>query len=128
VFRYDWIPHRSGKVERTRGALIELDKYPYEKAEQKDWRLELHVASAMRNHWRNYLHARENRGTVLPVADIEQAHISSSACFLANTSLQLGRALEFDPKTHRVKNDDEANTLLSRPYRKPWQHPNPATV
>ncbi len=128
VFRYDWIPHNSGKVERSRKALIELDKYPYEEAEKKDWRLELHVASAMRAHWRNFIHARENRGRVLPVADIEQAHISSSSCFLANTAMQLGRALEFDPKTHRVKSDDEANALLARPYRGKWAHPDPAKV
>lgn len=125
VFRYDWIPHSSGKVERSRKALLEFDKYPEDETE-KD--LERHVAAAMRGHWRNYLHARENRGRVLPVADIEQAHISSSACFLANISQQLGRTLEWDPATHTVKGDDEANRLLARPYRAPWMHPTPATV
>src|SRR5690606_31772650 len=91
VFRYDWIPYSSGKVERTRKALLEYDKYP-EDENEKD--LERHVASAMRGHWRNYLNARANRGSVLPVADIEQAHISSSSCFLANMSQKLGRRSE----------------------------------
>lgn len=125
VFRYDWIPYSSGKVERTRKALLEYDKHP-EDENEKD--LERHVASAMRGHWRNYLHARENRGKVLPVADIEQAHISSSACFLANLSQKLGRTLEFDPATHTVKGDAEANQLLARPYRAPWVHPDPKNV
>jgi len=125
VFRYDWIPYSSGKVERTRKALLEYDKHP-EDENEKD--LERHVASAMRGHWRNYLHARANRGTIRPVADIEQAHISSSACFLANLSQQLGRTLEFDPATHTVKGDAEANQLLARPYRAPWVHPDPKTV
>lgn len=128
VFRYDWIPHSSGKVERSRKALFEYDKHPEDKAEEKEWALEGHVASAMRGHWRNYLQARENRGSVLPVADIEQAHISSSSCFLANLSQQLGRTLEFDPATHTVKNDAEANQLLARPYRAPWVHPDPKNV
>lgn len=128
VFRYDWIPHATGKVAKTRKALIETDKYPEEIEEKKKWRLEAHVASAMRAHWRNFLHARENRGSILPVADIEQAHISSSCCFLANTSMKLGRALEFDPRTHRVKNDDEANQRLARPYRGAWKHPDPSAV
>ncbi len=128
VFRYDWIPHRTGKVERTRSALIELEKYPEEVEEREKWRLEPHVASALRGHWRNFLDARENRGKVLPVADIGEGHISSSGCFLANLSMQLGRALEFDPETHRVKGDEEANALLARSYRGPWEHPDPAAV
>lgn len=136
VFRYDWIPYSSGKVERTRKALLEYDKYP-EDENEKD--LERHVASAMRGHWRNYLQARQDRDNEtkdyyktkpqkLPVADIEQAHISSSSCFLANMSQKLGRTLEFDPATHTVKGDDEANQLLARPYRAPWVHPDPKNV
>lgn len=125
VFRYDWIPHETGKVERSRKALLEFDKYP-EDATEKD--LERHVASAMRAHWKNFLAARENRGRVLPVADIEQAHISSVSCFLANHAMALGRTLEWDPATHRIKNDDQANQLLSRPYRSGWEHPDPQSV
>jgi predicted dehydrogenase len=125
VFRYDWIPHSTGKVERTRKALLEYDKHPEDQTE-KD--LERHVASAMRRHWRNFLEARAERGKILPVADIEQGHISSSACYLANLALQLGRAVEFDPANQLVKNDPEANRLLMRPYRSPWIHPDPKTV
>jgi predicted dehydrogenase len=125
VFRYDFIPAGSDKPEKTRKALLEYTQYPEDETE-KD--LERHVASAMRGHWRNFLQARDNRGRMLPVADIEQAHISSSSCFLANLSLRLGRALSWDPTTHRVTGDDEANRLLARPYRSPWIHPNPGRV
>ncbi len=125
VFRYDWIPAETGKVERTRKALLEYDKHPEDETE-KD--LERHVAAAMRGHWRNFLAARDQRGQMLPVADIEQAHISSSACFLANLSQQLGRALAWDPAQHVVKDDAEATRLLRRPYRAPWAHPDPAAV
>ena len=82
----------------------------------------------MRGHWRNYLHARENRGKVLPVADIEQAHISSSCCFLANLSQKLGRSLTWDHAKGQVVGDAEANTLLARPYRAPYTHPDPKSV
>ena len=125
VFRYDWIPAGSDKPERSRKALLEFDKYPEDETE-KD--LERHVASAMRGHWLNFLEAREMRGAMLPVADIEQAHISSSACFLANLSQQLGRTLVWDPATHACKGDAEANGLLARPYRAPWTRPDPAKV
>lgn len=125
VFKYEFIPKGEAKATRSREALLEYAKYPDDETE-KD--LERHVASAMRGHWRNFLEARSKRGQMLPVADIEQAHISSSSCFLANLSMQLGRALKWDPATHTVVNDAEANKLLRRPYRAPWIHPDPASV
>ena len=60
-----------------------------------------------------------------PVADIEQGHISSASCILANVAMQLKRTLAWDPVKHEVTGDDEANQLLRRPYRGPWVHPEP---
>ena len=57
------------------------------------------------------------------MSDIEQGHISSSACILANLSLRLGRTLAWDQERGLVIGDDEANRLLRRPYRTPWIHP-----
>ncbi|MFK7820067.1 MAG: hypothetical protein AB8G99_15205 [Planctomycetaceae bacterium] len=42
--------------------------------------------------------------------------------------MKLGRALKFDPETHTVIGDEEATKLLTRPYREPWVHPDPAKV
>ena len=39
-----------------------------------------------------------------------------------------GRALRWDPETHTVIDDPEANRLLSRPYAAPWNHPTPETI
>ena len=63
-----------------------------------------------------------------PVADIEQGHISSASCILANLSLKLGRTLKWDPVNHQVVGDPEANALLARPYRAPYEHPTPQNV
>ncbi len=101
--------------------MIELDKYKTDAEDQKKWALELHVASAIRGHMRDFLKAIDERGK--PVADIEQGHISSSACILANLSQQLGRSLTFDPATHSVVGDAEATAKLKRAYRDPWKHP-----
>jgi len=125
VFKYEWTPNGASKPARSRPALLEFGKYPEDETE-KD--LERHVASAMRGHWLNFLAARQTRGSVLPVADIGQAHISSSSCFLANLSMKLGRTLKWDPATHTVVGDPEANSLLARPYRTPWVHPTPESV
>ena len=84
------------------------------------------VAPAIRGHMKDLLANIANRGK--PVADIEQGHISSASCILANISAKVGRSLKFDPKTHQVVGDAEANKLLARPYRAPWTHPDPANV
>jgi predicted dehydrogenase len=120
VNKYDFIPHRGG--QKLHGdAVIEEDKYPSDTSDVKDWRLELHVASAIRGHMRNLLDAIDNRSQ--PIADIEQGHISSAACIMANTAMKLGRSLEFDPATHTVVGDAEATAMLKREYRKPYVHP-----
>ena len=75
---------------------------------------------------KDFIKAIEKGGT--PIADIEEGHISSASCILANLSMELGRPLVYDPKTRTVKNDPEATRLLSRTYRSPWTHPNPDKV
>jgi predicted dehydrogenase len=117
VMGYDFMPQGGG--ERVhRKVTYELDKYPEDRTE-KD--IEQHVAPANRAHLADFLKAVASRGK--PVADIEQGHISTAACILANLSQTLGRALVYDPENHVVKGDDEATKLLTRPYRKPWLHP-----
>jgi predicted dehydrogenase len=122
VHKYDFIPN--GKGEKAHGdALYEYDQFPEDETE-KD--LERHVASAMRRHWKNFLAAIETRGK--PVSDIEQGYITAASCILANISCQLGRTLVWDPERGRVVDDDQANRLLRRPYRRPWIHPDPKIV
>lgn len=98
--------------------LFEYEKYPEDKTE-KD--LERHVASAVRWHMQDLLKCIASRGR--PVADVEQGHISTTSCILANLSMKLGRSLAWDAENHQVVGDEEATKLLKRPYRQPWVHP-----
>ena len=59
-----------------------------------------------------------------PVSDIEDGHISTASCILANHSMELGRPLVYDPIKKKVVGDKEATRLLERAYRKPWEHPD----
>ncbi len=122
VMRYDFIPNDGSKPIR-RDVMMELEKYP---EDQKEKDLEKHVAPAIRSHMLDFLKHIENRGK--PVADIEEGHISSVSCVLANQAMQLGRTLAWDAQGGFVKADDEANRLLRRPYRAPWLHPEPGGV
>jgi predicted dehydrogenase len=118
VNKFEFFPRGQAKATIRGEALFEEDKYPDDKTE-KD--LERHVASAIRRHWLDFLKARENRSK--PVADIEQGHISSASCILANLSQKIGRTITWDAAKHECVGDAEATKLLKRDYRKPWTHP-----
>ena len=118
VNKFEFFPVGQTKSKLSGQALFEYDKYPEDRTE-KD--LERHVASAIREHMRDFLKAREEKRK--PVADIEQGYISTATCILANLSMQLGRSLTWDAAKHQVEHDDEANKLLKRPYRTGYEHP-----
>lgn len=122
VHSYDFIPQGRGQPVH-KDVTYELEQYPEDKTED---RLEKHVAPAIRGHMRDFLAAIASRGK--PVAEIEQGYISTTSCILANLSMKLGRSLAWDPHSHRVVGDDEANALLRRPYRAPWIHPEAESV
>ncbi|GMV96571.1 MAG: dehydrogenase [Phycisphaerae bacterium] len=58
-----------------------------------------------------------------PVCDIEIGHRSTVMSLLGMLSLKLGRSVQWDGDKEVIVGDDEANTLLSREYRKPWVYP-----
>lgn len=122
VHSWDFIPVADGQPVH-RDVVYELDEYPEDRTEK---RLERHVAPAIRRHMEDFLAAIDSRGR--PVADIEEGYISTTSCILANLALELGRTLEWDARSGRVAGDQEANSLLARPYRSPWVHPKPDSV
>ena len=81
---YDFIPSGEPRQGRsTATSTYELEQYPEDKTE-KD--LEQHVAPAIRRHMQDFLAAIATRGR--PVADIEEGHISTASCILANIAMQ----------------------------------------
>jgi len=123
TMKYDFIPDGNG--EKIHGDVVfEKEKYPEDLAEPA---IELNAAPATRLHMINFLEAIDKN--IKPVADIEQGHISTASCILANISMQLnGRALIYDPIKKEVVGDAEATKLLQRKYRGPWVHPLPGNV
>ena len=122
IWAYDFVPLGEGKSIH-RDVTYELEQYPEDKTEK---RLEKHCAPAVRYHMKNFLSCIATRER--PVADIEQGYMSTACVILANMSMKLGRSLTWDEAQGRVKDDDEANKLLRRPYRSPWTHPEPEKV
>ncbi|MBO9731248.1 MAG: Gfo/Idh/MocA family oxidoreductase [Chitinophaga sp.] len=114
---YDFIPEGNGPPVH-RDVVYEKEKYPEDLTEPA---IELNAAPATRLHMLNFLGAIKNGGR--PVADIEEGHISTASCILANISLQTGRPVVYDPQKRIITGDPAATALLQRPYRGPWEHP-----
>lgn len=120
VIKYEFIPMGDGKTIK-KDVVYEREQYP-EDLTEKD--IELHAAPATRLHMLDFLAAIDNQ--TKPIADIEEGHISTASCILANLSMDLNRPLVYVPDKRIVLNDDEATALLQRNYRAPWQHPLPS--
>jgi predicted dehydrogenase len=122
TLKAEFIPYGDGD-KILYNCLFEREEYP---EDLKEERIELNAAPATRRQMLNLI-ASINSGK-LPVADIEEGHISTASCILANISMDLGRALVYDPKQRIIVNDPEATSKLRRPYRGPWVHPEPDKV
>jgi predicted dehydrogenase len=71
-----------------------------------------------RRHAGNFLDAVRSRRE--PISDLESGHRVATACHLANLSLRLGRKLRWDSSREEIVGDAEADAMLERPYRAPW--------
>ncbi len=116
---YDFIPQKGDPIHKD--CVYEREKYPEDMTEKN---IELNAAPATRLHMLDFLAAIDRHSR--PVADIQEGHVSTASCILANLSMQIGRALVYDPAKRQVVGDAEATRLLRRPYRGDWRHPEPA--
>jgi predicted dehydrogenase len=72
-------------------------------------------------HLRNFIDCVKSRSR--PTADIEIGHISSALCHLGNIAYRVGHEVAFDPTSASFGADSDANALLSRAPRSPWNLP-----
>ncbi len=70
------------------------------------------------SHHENWLECVKSRQP--PLAPAPVAHRSGSACIISWIAMKLGRPLAWDVKAERFINDDEANSMLTRPERAPY--------
>ena len=75
------------------------------------------------NHFENFIDCVKSRDRAGLHCEIEEGHLSTSLCHLANISYRTKRKLVFDPKTETFPGDEEANGWLRRTYREPYVVP-----
>jgi predicted dehydrogenase len=78
---------------------------------------EIHLEES-HDHHGNWLECVRSRRE--PLAPIEVAHRSCSACLIHHIAMKTKRTLHWDPLRERFKNDDDANAMLSRAQRWPY--------
>jgi predicted dehydrogenase len=78
---------------------------------------EIHLTESKEHHL-NWLESIVSRKP--PIAPVEVGHRSCSACLLHQIAMKLKRKIYWDPIKERFKNDDVANSMLSRSQRYPY--------
>ena len=82
------------------------------------------LTSIERPHYQNFIDAVRANDPKKLTCDVLEGHLSSALPHLANISYRVGRALTLDPKTETFVGDKEADKLLTREYRKPFEIPS----
>ncbi|HOM17232.1 MAG TPA: gfo/Idh/MocA family oxidoreductase, partial [Thermoguttaceae bacterium] len=78
-------------------------------------------AQNIKELWADFLQAIETGRR--PVCDIEIGHRSTTMSLLGMLAWKLGRGIRWDGQKEVCLGDEDANRLLERPYRAPWQYP-----
>jgi hypothetical protein len=78
------------------------------------------TGKGLANHYAVFVNAIRNANPKTFNKSIEDGFHTCVLAHLANISYRLGRSLDFNPQTLRCPHDNEANALLTRPYRAPF--------
>ncbi len=105
-----------GHVFVTRWEIVEAEPASILKSRIGPDEIELYKSD---DHYGNWLECIRTRRQ--PAAPVEVGHRSCTACLIHQIVMHLGRRIYWDPVREVFKNDDEANSWLSRPVRQPWR-------
>ena len=106
----------------TQGRLV-LDAHGWEVVPGKDKKLpaEKHESKGdgRPEHIRNLLDCVRSRQQ--PIENLEIGHAVSTTALLGNLALLTKRAITWDAQKEQIVGDEQANQMLTRPYRAPWK-------
>jgi predicted dehydrogenase len=74
-------------------------------------------------HTLNFVKALRSRKVSDLNADVEVGHYSATLCHMANIAMRTGRRLKFDTARERFIDDAQANTYLTKQYRRGYELP-----
>ncbi|MFP4055749.1 MAG: Gfo/Idh/MocA family protein [Candidatus Brocadiia bacterium] len=103
-----WVHVTRGSIEAQPRSLLDVTIRPGE----------VHLYRT-RSDDANFLQCVRSRAET--ASPIEAAHRSTSACYLGNIALRLGRKLRWDPQTEHFVDEPQADRMLARAMRAPWR-------
>ena len=77
--------------------------------------VQLYTSDDQHGNWLDCIRSRQ-----APTATAELGHRACSTCLVNHIAMKTKRKLHWDPAKERFDNDDEANSMLSRPQRAPY--------
>lgn len=98
--------------------------YPAQKGEpviHEDAQLHPPDSQNIRELWADFLASIKAKKR--SVCDIEIGQRATNMSLLAMLSMKLGRSVAWDGVKQEIPDDAEANKLLTRKYREPWEYP-----
>lgn len=109
-----------GKLEGP--AVDELRKRPFGSDAVQLHETHGHKKNVLSHHLLQFFDCIDRGAT--PIADVYSQHRSATACHLTNIAMRLGRKIRWDGAREQILDDTEANNMLSRPQRAPYQLPS----
>ncbi len=103
-----------GTIDVSRSELIVPDNLENHELGSNDDRL-----YQSEHHYLDWVEAIKDRSK--PICDVEVGHRTATVASIGNIAYKLGRPLKWDPEAECFENDDEANRMLSRPFRGEWR-------
>lgn len=116
VSRGNYVASASDPISKANSAKA-LDASNPKILESKIGENEIHLYKSNEQHgnWLDCIQSGQQ-----PISPVEIGHRACSVCLISHIAMKLPRTLEWDPVVERFKNDDEANSMLSRPQRYPY--------
>lgn len=78
--------------------------------------INLYRSTEQHGNWLDCMRSRQQ-----PISPVEVGHRSCSTCLIHHVVMKLKRKANWDPMNERFINDDEANAMLNRPHRWPYE-------
>jgi len=84
-------------------------------SEIKENEIHLYKSKEQHKNWIDCIQSREE-----PISPAEIGHRTCTVCLISHIAMKLPRKLYWNPEKEQFINDDEANSMLSRPQRYPY--------
>ena len=78
--------------------------------------INLYRSTEQHGNWLDCMRSRQQ-----PISPVEVGHRSCSTCLIHHVVMKLKRKANWDPMNERFINDDEANAMLNRAHRWPYE-------